>query len=133
MYVPKYILNRLNITCSRYNAEADPLFKVMDILKLRYMLDLNAPKFYYKYRNVSLPSNFSNFNFVTQGAHHSHDTRQRDQMRTKWARTNYASRRLKIYLILLLKSTPKCILDKILSHSLHGFSSYFKLFKIKSY
>ena len=35
------------ITCSKYNAHTEPLFKIMDILRLGELLDINALKFYY--------------------------------------------------------------------------------------
>ena len=44
------------ITCSKYNAHTEPLFKIMDILRLKDLLDINALTFYYKYLRGTLPS-----------------------------------------------------------------------------
>ena len=50
------------ITCSKYNAHTEPLFKIMDILMLKELLDINALKFYYKYLRGTLPLYFYSFN-----------------------------------------------------------------------
>ena len=55
------------ITCNKYNAHTEPLFKIMDILRLGKLLDINALKFYYKYLRGTLPSYFYSFNITTQG------------------------------------------------------------------
>ena len=71
------------VTCSKYNAHTDPLLKNIQILKLQDLLDLNALKFYYRYQHGNLPSFFYSFSIFTQGAHHSHDTYQRDICSTR--------------------------------------------------
>ena len=43
------------ITCSKYNAHTEPLFKMLNLLKVSDMLTLNLLKIYYKYKNQSLP------------------------------------------------------------------------------
>ena len=83
------------ITNSKYNAHTDPLFKQLELLKLSDLVTLNALKFYYKYSNMQLPEYFYNFNITTQGVHHTHNTRQREQVRTERTRANY---RLHIFL-----------------------------------
>ena len=85
------------ITCSKYNAHTDPLFKSTEILKVANILDLNAIKFYYKYLHGKLPSYFYSFNIVTQGSQHSYNTRQSEQITStqfpkfrKWRRESVA-------------------------------------------
>ena len=85
------------ITCSRYNAHTDPLFKSTEILKVANILDLNALKFYYKYIHGKLPSYFYSFNIVTQGSQHSYNTRQSEQIRTEPTRAEYCDNRLKYF------------------------------------
>ena len=130
-----YKCNRLNklqkrlirvVTSSKYNAHTDPLFKITQILKLQDLLNLNALKFYYRYLHETLPSFFYCFGIATQGAHHSHDTRQRDQIRTHRSRTDYCENRLRVYLPKLINSTPLDLLQKITTHSIQGFSSGIK-------
>ena len=130
-----YKCNRLNklqkrlirvVTSSKYNAHTDPLFKITQILKLQDLLNLNALKFYYRYLHETLPSFFYCFGIATQGAHHSHDTRQRDQIRTHRSRTDNCENRLRVYLPKLINSTRLDLLQKITTHSIQGFSSGIK-------
>ena len=121
------------ITCSKYNAHTEPLFKIMDILRLKDLLDINALKFYYKYLRGTLPSYFYSFNITTQGENHSYNTRQSDQIRTNRTRTHFADNRLKIYLPPLINSVPTTLLQKIATHSIHGFSSSIKRYYIGNY
>ena len=89
-------------------------------------LSLNALKFYYRYLHETFPSFFYCFGIATEGAHHSHDTRQRDQIRTHRSRTDYCENRLRVYLPKLINSTPLYLLQKITTHSIQGFSSGIK-------
>ena len=64
------------ITRNKYNAHTEPLFKILGILKLKHNMKLNALKIQFKYKQETLPHFFSSFDLSTQGAHHSHNTRQ---------------------------------------------------------
>ena len=121
------------ITCSKYNAHTEPLFKIMDILRLKDLLDINALKFYYKYIRGTLPSYLYSFNITTQGENHSYNTRQSDQIRTNRTRTHFADNRLKIHLPPLINSVPTTYQQKIATHSIHGFSSSIKRYYIGNY
>ena len=130
-----YKCNRLNklqkrlirvVTCSKYNAHTDPLLKNTQILKLQDLLDLNALKVYYRYLHGNLPSFFYSFSIVTRGAHHSHDTRQRDQIRKPRSRTEYCDNRLRVYVPKLMNSTRLDPLQRVATHSIKGFSSHIK-------
>ena len=83
---------------SKYNAHTEPLIKALDILNIAVTLKLNVLNFYYKYRHRSLPSYFYTYNKETQGAHHSHDTRQQNQLRTNITRTKYGDNTLRNHL-----------------------------------
>ena len=120
------------ITYSKYNAHTEPLFKALDILKLEDNMKLNALKLYFKYKPETLPHFFASFDLSTQGAHHSHDTRQRNQIRPNSTRTRYAENTLRNYLPVLKKNPPN-ILQKMTTHSIHGFSSNIKKYYLKSY
>ena len=76
---------------------------------------------------------FTSFDLSTQGAHHSHFTRQRNQIRPNSTRTRYADNTLRNYLPDLINNTPPNILQKMTTHSIHGFSSNIKKFYLKSY
>ena len=100
------------ITCSKYNAHTEPLFKIMDILRLKELLDINALTFYYKHLRETLPSYFYSFNITTQFENHSYNTRQSDQIRTNRTRARFADNELKIYLPPLINSVPTTLLKK---------------------
>ena len=121
------------ITCSKYNAHTEPLLKALDILKIEDTLKLNTLKFYYKYIHGTLPSYFYTYNIETQGAHHSHDTRQQHQLRTNLTRTKYADNTLRNHLPVLVNDTPLHILQKIRTHSIYGFSSSVKQYYLHMY
>ena len=94
---------------------------------------LNTLKFYYKYTHGTLPSYFYTYNIETQGAHHSHDTRQQHQLRTNLTRTKYADNTLRNHLPVLVNGTPLHILQKIRTHSIYGFSSSVKQYYLNMY
>ena len=121
------------ISRSKYNAHTEPLLKQLELLKLSDLLELSALKFYFKYLHGSLPRFFYSFNLATQGTQHSHDTRQRDQLRVDRSRINLADNRIRIFLPTLVNSTPLDLLHKITTHSIQGFSSHIKRYLINRY
>ena len=52
------------ITCSKYNAHTDPLFKKLNLLKVDDIYKITAIKFYYKYKNDLLPNYFKNISLI---------------------------------------------------------------------
>ena len=68
------------ITVSKYNAHTEPLFKALDLLKLKDMLNLSSLKFYYRYLHDNLPAYFYSFQITTQGSHHHYNTHHSDQI-----------------------------------------------------
>ena len=53
------------ITVNKYNAHTEPLFKSLNILKLKDMFLLNQLKFYYNFINNKLPHYFQQFQIST--------------------------------------------------------------------
>ena len=86
------------ITVCKYNAHTEPLFKALDLLKLKDMLNLSTLKFYYRYLHDNLPAYFYSFQITTQGSHHHYNTRHSDQIHVDRTRTLYADKRVRIYL-----------------------------------
>ena len=79
------------VMLAKYNAHTDPLLKQAAILKISELLRINTLKFYYKYQRRKLPNFFYNFNFTTQGSHHSYDTRSSEQIRPTGPELNYVT------------------------------------------
>ena len=64
------------ITCSKYNAHSEPLFKELKLLKLEDNRKLQELKCYYKLVQRQLPSYFNCISVTTINAVHQHNTRQ---------------------------------------------------------
>ena len=120
------------ITCSKYNAHTDHLFKRVNVLKNNDVFKPNALKFYYKYTNNELPSYSCRFQLTRQGSGHPYDTRHGDLIRTR-TRINFVYPCLRNHLPSLINSTPPNIMSKIPTHSRHGFSIYVKKVTISNY
>ena len=52
------------ISCSKYNAHSEPLFKVHDILKIEHLFSQSCLKFLYKLRNV----NYLNISYLSSAS-----------------------------------------------------------------
>ena len=119
------------ITCSKYNAHTWPLFKFLRILTLDDMLRLNTIKFNYKYLHNELPSYFYSFNIRVQGDRHTYDTRNSGQLKVEMTWTEYADKRLRMYLPTLVNDTPTDIMAMITTHCLQDFTKNVKHFLIE--
>ena len=65
----------IRIICSsKYNAHTEPLFKKLELLKLRDMMQHNSLKFYYKLKKNEFPVYFENYHILSQEAIHGRDT-----------------------------------------------------------
>ena len=109
------------ITVSKYNAHTEPLFKALDLLKLKDMLNLSSLKFYYRYLHNNLPAYFNSFQITTQGSHHHYNTRHSDQIHVERTRTLYADKIVRIYLPNLVNTIPIPLLQKNCNSQSPGF------------
>ena len=124
------------ITNSKYNAHTEPLFKLMKLLKLEDILKCNALRFFFKFRNSTLPPYFISIlspigdgrSYRTRGA-----SMVSSSLRRYCASTSGALDCIRHYLPKLLDETPECINEKILTHSFNGFCRYIKAFYISLY
>ena len=115
-----------------FNARTDPLFKQLKILKLQDIFKLKALKFYFRYKNNEVPNYFQNI-FETFQVHHSYNTRHKGNARLPIPARSRNKKCIRFYIPNLVKNTPPSIIDKIFTHSYHGFSTYTKLFFINRY
>ena len=120
------------ITCSKYNAHTDPLFKRLKLLKVNDIYKLTALKFYYKFKNGLLPTSFDNI-FTHEYPTHSYETRQRNCPRPDTPRTFLAKTTIRYAIPELINELPSCITDKIATHSIQGLSNYSKLYFLNLY
>ena len=101
------------ITVSKYNAHTEPLFKALDHLKLKDMLNISTLKFCYRYLHNNLPAYSFSFQRTTQCPHHRYNTRFSDQIHVERTRTLYADKRVRIYFHNMVNSIPIPLLQKM--------------------
>ena len=120
------------ITNSKHNAHTDPIFKKLNLMKIEDIYKANALKLYFKYKNDMVPCYFKGMFSVL---HHTHGygTRNRDQTRPHKPNTALSESSIRYYIPRLIQSIPSRILDKINTHSIHGFSTYVKNYLIDLY
>ena len=121
------------ITCSKYNAHTEPLFKCLKLLKLDDLFKLNIMKFYFKYKNKKVPSYFGAFEILRQIDLHGRNTRHNDRVPSIVTRTTSAQKCIRNYIPSIINSMPPNILDKIETHSFNGFVNYTKHVILDSY
>ena len=121
------------ISCSKYNAHTEPIFKSLSILKLEDVLSLNVLKFYFKYYHSDLPEYFRCITIIERTQIHNYNTRHRFEIEEYATRTTIAQKCIRNYLPRLLNKTPHIILTKIYTHSYRGFANYFKRYTLDNY
>ena len=120
------------ISCSKYNAHTDPIFKSLKLLKVEDIFKINLLKFLYKFEKNTLPDYFSGI-FTTSISNHHYGTRNRDLIKTPVPRTSSATETVRHYLPKFIINVPDLIKEKIHTHSFKGFTHYAKMFFVESY
>ena len=110
---------------SNYNSHTEPIFKDLHLLKLEDIFICNILKFYYKLEHQTVPQYFIN-TFTNRFPTHSYDTRNKDQPLFFRPHTQHAEKSLRFALPRTVKNTNSCIIDKVYTHSFHGFCNYMK-------
>ena len=121
------------ISSSKYNANSEPLFKDLDILKIESLFSQSCLKFLYKFKKCQLPKYFLSFQCVPRSCIHDHDTRNASNIDTIYTRTHMAYKCIRSQLPLLINNTPDIILSKIDTHSIQGFSFFIKQYYLSQY
>ena len=120
------------ITCSKYNAQRDPLLKTLNLLKIEDIMKTKALKLYYRYKQNELPKYFESM-FTESNDNHSHDARHKCLLYQLPTKTSTGRLCIRHYIPELLSKTPECITEKLDTHSLSGFSNYMKNYYIRNY
>ena len=121
------------ISQSKYNAHTSPLFKKLKLLKLQDLLKLQQLKFYYKYTHKRLPTYLQKLPLYPRTDTHHHYTRNCSQIATFSTRHTFATKCISYNIPRTINNTPGAILQKIHTHSIHGFSTYTQLVYINAY
>ena len=121
------------ITCSKYNAHSEPLFKELKLLKLEDIRKLQELKFYYKLVHRQLPSYFNCISVTTINAVHQHNTRQSGNLYSDKVKHDFAKRCIRFSVIDTVNKTNTSIISKIFTHSIYGFTHYIKDWILQNY
>ena len=121
------------ITLSKYNAHSEPILKKLKLLKVEDILRLQELKFYYKLKNNKLPHYLQSLPIKPNTDTHSHATRTRHDIHLNKTFHDYAKNCVRINLPKIVNNTPIEIIEKVETHSLHGFSVYIKKKIIETY
>ena len=120
------------VSNSQYNAHTEPLFKILNMMKLEDIFKLNLLKLYYKFENNTLPSYHMNI-FKKNQQNERYHLRNEHVLHHSTCNTKGGEHTIRYYLPREIEKTPMCILNKVFSHSFKGFSSYCKKFFIQKY
>ena len=121
------------ITCSRYNAHTEPLFKALNLLKIEHLYKINLLKFYYKLKNQSVPLYFNSFNLDAMRDIHDYNTRSNNMIPMNVTRTHFAQNSLRNVLPSMINDADNAIISKVHTHSYKGFCNYAKKSIIENY
>ena len=113
------------ISSSKYNAHSEPLFKILDILKIEHLFSQSYLKCVYNFKNSQLPKYFLSLQCVPRSSIRDHDTRNAIHIDTVNMRTHVAARCIRSQLPLVLNDTPEVIISKVNNHSIQSFSCFF--------
>ena len=124
----------IRVICnSKYNAHTEPLFKALDILKLEDLCKLNTLKWYYLLTHKQLPPYFLSFEIKPLYEIHNHNTRNRFLIPRNVTRIHAARYCIRNHASVIINTFPSHVLEKINSHSHHGFSNYVKKYILSLY
>ena len=117
----------------KFNAHTEPIFKNLNLLRIDDILKLQELKFYFKSRNNLLPFYLQNIPLLHINEIHYHNTRGYREMRYPLIKHEYARKYIRYSIPETVNQTPACILNKIVTHSLQGFSKYIKTHFVNAY
>ena len=120
------------IVNAKYNAHTDPIFRKLDMLKMKDIYMWSCAKFYYKFKKCSLPHYFKNF-FTRNMELHDYNTRNRFALRPIQYRFHASNNCIRYRIPVLINNLPDHIKHKINTHSLLGFALHVKYHFIKNY
>ncbi len=121
------------LSLSKYNAHTDAIFKKVKLLNVGHILKLQELNFYYKYKNNKLPHYLQALPFHPNTRTHDHNTHIKNNIHHPIGKHDFAKHCVCFDIPRIVNDCPNSILDKIIIHSLHGFSGYIKVHFLKVY
>ena len=120
------------MTNSKYNAHTEPLFKELEMLKVKNIFDVQCMKFWYKFVKKSLPEYFGTM-FTFNNELYQIETRGQNQLHLFPTRTVSARNVLRHHIPDLLQEYPRAITQRAKTHSSESFVTLLKAYIIESY
>ena len=101
------------------------MFKRLNLLRLDDIFTCQCMSFYHKYVNNNVPL-FCKSLFTCNATHHGYQTRHNMQLSIPYSHTSRARKSIRYHLSSLLRRSnmPQCVIEKVHTHSLNGFSLY---------
>ena len=111
------------ILCGKCNAHTEPMFKGLNLLKVDDIFTCQCMSFYHKYVNTNVPL-FCKSLFTCNATQHEYHTRHNLQLVIPYSHTSRAIKSVRYDIPSLLRSIPQCVIEKVHTRSLNGFSLY---------
>ena len=94
------------ISSSKYNAHLEPLFKILDILKIEHLFSQSCLNFVYKSKKIPITEKFSSLQCVPRSPIHDHDTRSAISIDIIYTCSHVASKMYQIPTSIIIKQYP---------------------------
>ena len=94
------------ITCSKYNAHSQPIFKMLNLLHIADIFILQQLKFYFKLVNMELPTYFNNMTCQHNYEVHQHSTRAAISLFIPHVNHEFAKKCIRYSIIQTVNDTP---------------------------
>ena len=111
----------------------EPIFKILNILKIQDLYRQTLLKFYYKHQNDKLPYTSQNMVFNTSIDSHQYAIRTASKLRLPKVNHSFAKFKISYAVPEIVNQTSQNIIDKVSTHSYKGFTSYIKTMYLKEY
>ena len=122
------------ITCSKYNAHTEPLFKTVKLLKFTYLIKLRELNFYYKFIHKLLPIPLQNWQIIRNTNINEHNVCRQTHIHIYRTQHTFARHCLRHDLPNTPNNTGEVLVKgKIYTYSLSGFTNYAKHQIIQNY
>ena len=121
------------ISNAKFNAHTEPIFKKLGILKVVDDRKLQELIFFYKLQHGTLPQFFREGFISLREAVQNRITRVSQRLSIPRFWHEYMRGTLRFSIVNTINKTPSLVLNKVVTHSLRGFSQYAKGFLISIY
>ena len=121
------------LTCSQYNAHTDPLYKNLNLLKVKDIFTISKLKFYHNYVNNKLPTNLLKFPLQLNIDRQTYNTRRAQNLFILRHKHTFAKNCLRYDMASTLNNTSGNIKEKVYTHSLNGMANYAKIMLLDKY